>query len=260
MLFGSSVLSFPGYSFSMASFFEKLKKGMGNKELMEEEPEKENQEPEESVKAEKEEDVEIELKQKEIEEKPIKKRNKPASLRKKEMAEKTKKIKEKEAEMEKYSPKIEEESVPLQEPPEPEKIKVAEEKSPSFSPSLQKERAVEIKKEKKWFEPEGQLTVDVYQTDSEIIVQSAVAGVKPEDLDISVENDVLTIKGNREKIAGDEEKNYFYQECYWGRFSREIILPVEVDSSRTEAAMQNGILTIRIPKIEREKKRKIVVK
>jgi len=115
-------------------------------------------------------------------------------------------------------------------------------------------------KGKSWFESEGQLAVDVYQTDGEIIIQAAIAGVKPEELDISVENDVVTIKGKRERIFEEEEKNYFYQECYWGRFSREIILPAEVDSSRTTAAMKEGVLTIRIPKIEREKKRKILVK
>ncbi len=118
----------------------------------------------------------------------------------------------------------------------------------------------EVPKEKRWFEPEGELTVDVYQTDEEIIIQSAVAGVKPEDLDISIENDMVTIKGMRKKTFEEEKKNYFYQECYWGRFSREIIAPVEIDGPRAKATMKNGILTIRIPKIEREKKRKIVIK
>lgn len=108
--------------------------------------------------------------------------------------------------------------------------------------------------------PEGQLTIDVYQTDGEIVIQSAIAGIEPEDLDISIENDMVTIRGNREKVFEKEEKNYFYQECYWGRFSREIILPAETDNSRAKAEMKNGILTIRIPKTEREKKKKIVVR
>ncbi len=67
-------------------------------------------------------------------------------------------------------------------------------------------------------EAEGELAVDVYQTDSEIVVQSTIAGVKPDDLDISVENDVLTIRGKRESETKEEGKNYFYQECYWGAF------------------------------------------
>ncbi len=118
----------------------------------------------------------------------------------------------------------------------------------------------EAPKEKKWFESEGELTVDVYQTDQEIVIQSAVAGIKPEDLDISIENDLVLIKGNRVKPFEKEKRSYFYQECYWGPFSKEIILPEEVDPSRIKAAMKQGILTIRIPKIEREKKRRVVVK
>ena len=70
----------------------------------------------------------------------------------------------------------------------------------------------------------------------------------------------MNIKGAREKPIEESSTNYFYQECYWGPFSREIILPCEVDPSRVEATMKEGILTIRIPKIEREKKRKILVK
>jgi len=111
----------------------------------------------------------------------------------------------------------------------------------------------------KWFEPEGQLAIDVYQTEDELVIQSAIAGVKPENLDISIEKDVISIRGKREKPF-EEEKDYFSQECYWGTFSREIILPVEVDPSRVKASMKEGILTIRIPKILREKKRKITVK
>jgi len=108
-------------------------------------------------------------------------------------------------------------------------------------------------------ETEGELAVDVYQTDSDIIVQSTIAGVKPEDLDIAAENDVLTIRGKRESETKEEGKNYFYQECYWGAFSRQIILPEEVDPNRIEAAMKNGVLTIKLPKINRSKLRKIKV-
>ena len=108
--------------------------------------------------------------------------------------------------------------------------------------------------------PEGKLTVDVYETDGELVIQSAVAGVKPNDLDISIENDRVLIKGQRNQTSKEEGKNYFYKECYWGAFSREIILPVETDPGRAEAFMQQGILTIRLPKIEKEKKRKIEVK
>jgi HSP20 family protein len=126
----------------------------------------------------------------------------------------------------------------------------------------EKSLPTEIKEEKeKWFEgPVGQLTVDVYQTEEELVIQSAIAGIKSEDLDISIESDTVIIKGVRERPGEEKERNYFYQECYWGPFSRKIILPCEVDSSRATATMKEGVLTIRMPKIEREKKRKIAVK
>ena len=76
-----------------------------------------------------------------------------------------------------------------------------------------------------WLEPVGQLAVDVYQTENELVIQSAIAGVKSEDLDISLEGDVITISGERKKPF-EEKEDYFSQECYWGKFSRQIILPV----------------------------------
>ena len=121
----------------------------------------------------------------------------------------------------------------------------------------------ELKKEEEansLFEKEGQLAVDVFETDKDIVIQTAIAGVKPQDLDISIENDIVSIKGKREKIYKEENENYFFQECYWGKFSRQIILPEEVDPSRAEATMKNGILVIKMPKIEKEKKRKIEIK
>lgn len=134
------------------------------------------------------------------------------------------------------------------------------------SPQQEKEkREIEIKKEN-WFAPEGELTIDAYQTENEIVIQSTIAGVNPEDLDIAIENEILTIKGVRKKpeieehSEKDEQKNYFYQECYWGPFLKEIMLSEEVDTSNVEATIKQGILTIRIPKIQRKNKRKIKVK
>jgi HSP20 family protein len=111
-----------------------------------------------------------------------------------------------------------------------------------------------------WFEPEGELAVDVYETDEEIIIQATIAGVNPDDLDVAIENDVVTITGERANTEEEEGKNYFYQECFWGAFSRQIILPSEVDGGRAEAGMKNGVFTLRIPKIERKKLRKIKVR
>jgi HSP20 family molecular chaperone IbpA len=107
--------------------------------------------------------------------------------------------------------------------------------------------------------PEGQLAIDVYETPSEIVIKSTIAGAKPEDLDVGIEDNTVNIRGSRhneEKVKGE---NYLYQECYWGKFSRSIILPTEVDSDKSEASLKDGVLTIRIPKIVREKERKIKV-
>jgi HSP20 family protein len=127
--------------------------------------------------------------------------------------------------------------------------------------SLSKEAAIPSKEEAPdWFEPEGELAVDVYQTDTEIIIQSTIAGVKAEDLDISIESDTVTISGERKNIVQDKGKNYFYQECFWGAFTREIILPEEIDGARAEASMKDGVFTLRIPKIERQKIKKVKVR
>jgi HSP20 family protein len=107
--------------------------------------------------------------------------------------------------------------------------------------------------------PEGQLAIDVYETDSEIVLKSTIAGVKPEDLDIGIEDSTVNIRGSRHqegKVKGD---NYFYQECYWGTFSRSVILPVEVDSGKVKASLKDGILTVRLPKVMRAKETKIKV-
>lgn len=145
----------------------------------------------------------------------------------------------------------------------------AEEKMPEEMPILAEEEGgeerLEVKekdKEKeKWaIEPEGQLTVDVYQTETDIVVKSTIAGVKSGSLDISITNDILTIKGKREKDEDVKPENYYYQELYWGPFSRSIILPVDVESEKIGATLKNGILTVRLPKAEKIRTRKIEVK
>ncbi len=145
---------------------------------------------------------------------------------------------------------------------EEKKIQVKSSKSSGGGPaSGGKEDVVPSKEEAPdWFEPEGELAVDVYQTDDEIVIQSTIAGVKPEDLDISIENDTVSISGERRNVVEDKGKNYFYQECFWGAFLREIILPEEVDGERAEAVMKDGVFTLRIPKIERQKVKKVKVR
>lgn len=107
---------------------------------------------------------------------------------------------------------------------------------------------------------EGQLAVDVYQTEDTVVIQSTVAGVKVEDLDISVNNDMVTIRGIRRREQEIKPENYFYQECYWGGFSRSIILPFDVKGERVSATLKNGILTVVLPKAEKPRTKSIRVR
>jgi len=107
---------------------------------------------------------------------------------------------------------------------------------------------------------EGQLSIDVYQTPDKLVVKSTIAGVKPDDIDISINNDMLTIRGKRELVETIVEDSYLIKECYWGGFSRSIILPVEVDAEKVDAALDNGVLTVTLPKAKSAKQFSIKVK
>ena len=109
-------------------------------------------------------------------------------------------------------------------------------------------------------EMEGQLTVDVYQTPDEIIVESTIAGVNPDEIDLNVTSEMVTIRGERKRENRVEEGDYFYQECFWGRFSRSIILPQEIDPEKTHSVVKKGILTIHLPKLNRSKGKKIKIR
>lgn len=109
-------------------------------------------------------------------------------------------------------------------------------------------------------EEEGQLAVDVFQDRDNVIIKSTIAGVEPEDVDITFDNDMITIRGKRHQDSQVREDDYFYQECYWGSFSRSIILPVEVDSEKIQATIRNGVLTISLPKIKNQKESHIQVR
>ena len=91
------------------------------------------------------------------------------------------------------------------------------------------------------------MAVDVFQNDNEVVVQSIVAGVKADDLDISIDKDSVTIRGKRENNRLTKKENALCQELYWGGFSRTISLPDEMDTDNAEATIKNGILTIRPP-------------
>lgn len=107
---------------------------------------------------------------------------------------------------------------------------------------------------------EGQLNIDMYQTKDNVVIQSTVAGVKAEGLDITVANDVVTIRGSRKREDGIASEDYFYQECYWGSFSRSVIVPVDIDSEHIEADLKEGILTIVISKAAKAKTKKVKVR
>jgi HSP20 family protein len=106
-------------------------------------------------------------------------------------------------------------------------------------------------------EPEGQLTVDVYQTANEIVVESAIAGVDPQNIDVNVTTDSISIRGSRKREKTVKDEDYLYQECYWGKFGRSIILPQEVDPEGAEVKFKNGILTVILPKANKKKTRKL---
>lgn len=107
---------------------------------------------------------------------------------------------------------------------------------------------------------EGQLTVDVYQTPTEIIIKSMVAGVKPEDLDVSITRDMVTIKGKRETERNISDDDYYHRELYWGSFSRTVMLPAEVDVEECDAIEKHGLLIIKMPKLDKNRQTRLKVK
>jgi len=109
-------------------------------------------------------------------------------------------------------------------------------------------------------ESDGELSVDVYETSSQIVIKAIVAGVKKEDLEISLSRDMVSIKGTRMTETHVDDGDYFHKELYWGSFSRTVLLPQEVDIEKAEATEDKGLLTIRLPKIDKGKQAKLRVK
>jgi HSP20 family protein len=108
---------------------------------------------------------------------------------------------------------------------------------------------------------EGQLAVDVYQTKDTIVIKASIAGVKPEDIDVAISEDVVTIRGDRKEESKIEKDSYYVQECFWGSFSRSVILPTSTVADKALASLKDGVLTIEIPKVVPEDKvKKIKVK
>ncbi|MFA5773350.1 MAG: Hsp20/alpha crystallin family protein [Candidatus Paceibacterota bacterium] len=119
----------------------------------------------------------------------------------------------------------------------------------------------DLPKEPKWEEEiDAELTVDLYQTPSDIIVQTMVAGVQPDNLSITITRDMITVRGKREENQSIDKDNYFVQELYWGSFSRTISLPEEVDPEGAEAIEKHGLLIIKLPKLDKNRETKLKVK
>jgi HSP20 family protein len=109
-------------------------------------------------------------------------------------------------------------------------------------------------------EVESDLAVDVYQTNSHLILKTMIAGVRPEDVDVQISRDLVVIKGKREDEKEIAHDDYYVKELYWGSFSRSVVLPVEVEPEEAEAVERHGLLMIKIPKIDRKRQTKLKIK
>lgn len=107
---------------------------------------------------------------------------------------------------------------------------------------------------------EGQLPVDVYQTPSEIIVRTFIAGVRPDEINLSISRDMVVIEGARAERESIVESDYFNRELFWGTFSRTILLPQEIDVDSTSATAKDGLLTLILPKLDKAKQTKLKVR
>jgi len=125
---------------------------------------------------------------------------------------------------------------------------------------IESEEQIESELEEAEMETEGQLAIDMYQTPNEIIVKTMIAGVKPEDLDVSITRDLVTVRGSREEAEETISNDYFHRELYWGSFSRTIILPQEINVDESEAINKNGLLVIKMPKIDKNRQAKLKIK
>lgn len=107
---------------------------------------------------------------------------------------------------------------------------------------------------------DGELPVDMYQTNDEIIVRAIVAGVSPNDLEISITRDMVTVRGVREEYQETQDDGYFHRELFWGSFSRTLLLPEEVAIDESEAQEKHGMLEIRMPKLDKHRSTQLRVK
>ena len=142
-------------------------------------------------------------------------------------------------------------------------VKLDEDDDLSASDSSARAMETPAIKAASWLEEsaeEGELTVDVYQNNDTIFVKAMIAGVRPEDLDINISRDMVTIRGKREEERISSSDDYFIRELYWGSFSRSVSLPQEIDVDEAEAIEKHGLLILRLPKLDKKRQSKLKVK
>ena len=124
---------------------------------------------------------------------------------------------------------------------------------------VQEEDVLSIGKEEEleFDDAEGHLTIDVYQNENNIVIESAIAGVEADEIDVAITPESVTIRGKREKKEKVRNDEYLYQECFWGKFSRSVILPEEIDPDKAHFTLKRGVLTIYLPKVHKDRVRKI---
>lgn len=127
-------------------------------------------------------------------------------------------------------------------------------------PSQRQHHADEV-----WITPhdgyEGQLAVDVYHDANTVYIKAIIGGIQAEDIEVHLNNDMVTIKGKRIQPNADITPDHYYiQECYWGGFSRSIILPIDIQNDKVDAAIEHGVLLVTLPKSDRPKNTRIPIK
>ncbi|HVS79404.1 MAG TPA: Hsp20/alpha crystallin family protein [Candidatus Paceibacterota bacterium] len=154
-------------------------------------------------------------------------------------------------------------AVKIDEPDEEASEEEYEEREEPTAPATFRQQSVDHQGMAQWAqeeEEEGQLSVDVYQDNNDIVIKTMVAGVKPEDLEVSISRDMVTIKGRREQGRTIRDEDFFHQELYWGTFSRTIVLPHEIDPDGAEAMEKYGLLIIKLPKLDKNRSTRLRVK
>ncbi len=140
---------------------------------------------------------------------------------------------------------------------------LGDESTPEAPAAVEDTQAVAAGSDDEWNDDEavlpGQLAVDVYETKEKLVVKARTAGVNKGDLDVSIADNTLSIRGTLSAGNEDQVENYFVQECYWGEFSRSIALPVPVKEEEIEAVLKDGVLTVSFTKVKQDTVKKIQV-